>query len=63
MSEVKSPVFSEEFLQGPQWYSSLQYLDISMVTISSENLATLLSVCIHLKKLSVENCELNEDCC
>ncbi|GBM92795.1 S-phase kinase-associated protein 2 [Araneus ventricosus] len=63
MSEVKSPVFSEEFLQGPQWYSSLQYLDISMVTISPENLATLLSVCIHLKKLSVENCELNEDCC
>ncbi|XP_055927869.1 S-phase kinase-associated protein 2-like isoform X1 [Argiope bruennichi] len=63
MSEVKSPVFSEEFLQGPQWYSSLQYLDLSMVTISPENLAILLSVCVHLKKLSVENCELNEDCC
>ncbi|GFY15411.1 hypothetical protein TNCV_1572221 [Trichonephila clavipes] len=63
MSDIKSPVFSENFLRDSQWYCNLQYLDLSMVTVLPTDLASILSMCVYLKKLSVENCELNEDCC
>lgn len=41
----------------------LQYFDASIVMISPDNLATLLSKCRNLKKLSLESCILNEACC
>ncbi|KAG8185086.1 hypothetical protein JTE90_029698 [Oedothorax gibbosus] len=63
MSEIKSPVFSSNFNQDYAWFSKLQYLDLSMTVISANGLADILSVCNKLKKLSVENCILNEDCC
>ncbi|GFQ67652.1 s-phase kinase-associated protein 2 [Trichonephila clavata] len=63
MSDIKSPVFSENFLRDSQWYCNLKYLDLSMVTVSPTDLASILAMCVYLKKLSVENCELNDDCC
>ncbi|GFT50360.1 s-phase kinase-associated protein 2 [Nephila pilipes] len=63
MSDIKSPVFSDSFLRDSQWYCNLQYLDLSMVTISTPEIASILSLCVYLKKLSVENCEMDEDCC
>ncbi|GIY22915.1 s-phase kinase-associated protein 2 [Caerostris extrusa] len=61
MADIKSPISSDIFYQEPR-YSNLQYLDISLATIDVKGLADLLSLCIHLRKLSLENCELNEDC-
>lgn len=44
-------------------FCKLQYLDLSMATIAPEALADILAVCNKLKKLSLEACEVNEDCC
>ncbi|KAK6640063.1 hypothetical protein RUM43_008340 [Polyplax serrata] len=41
----------------------LQYLDLSMASISPNGLATFLNFCKLLKKLSLENCHLNNNCC
>ncbi|KAL2744944.1 S-phase kinase-associated protein 2-like isoform X3 [Vespula maculifrons] len=41
----------------------LQYLDLSMAMILPDNLASLLSKCKDLKKLSLESCTLNAACC
>ncbi|GIY72031.1 s-phase kinase-associated protein 2 [Caerostris extrusa] len=62
MADIKSPISSDIFHQETRCYSNLQYLDISLATIGVEALADLLSLCVHLRKLSLENCELNEDC-
>lgn len=62
--EVLSPVFSPA--SGAvikNFVSKLQYLDLSMAVISAQDLAELLSVCKHLKKLSLELCTLDEVCC
>jgi len=45
------------------YVSKLQYLDLSMALISPTGLAMLLSKCKYLKKLSLEKCILNRDCC
>lgn len=45
------------------YISKLQYLDLSMAVISPIGLAALLSKCKYLKKLSLEKCILNRDCC
>jgi len=41
----------------------VQYLDLSMATISSHGLEELLSNCYSLRRLSLENCELNNNIC
>ncbi|XP_022214438.1 S-phase kinase-associated protein 2 [Drosophila obscura] len=41
----------------------LQYLDLSMTSISRMSLRTLISQCRQLKKLSLENAELNDEIC
>ncbi|XP_013774923.1 S-phase kinase-associated protein 2-like [Limulus polyphemus] len=67
MSEVKLPVFDSFSLIQKRHnfyrYSKLQYLDLSMVTISLEGLNEILSVCQQLRKLSLEHCRVNSDIC
>lgn len=41
----------------------LQYLDLSMASITRSSLLTLLSHCRQLKKISLENIELDDDIC
>jgi len=41
----------------------LQYLDLSLASISLSSLHTLLAHCRQLKKLSLEHADLNEDIC
>ena len=63
-ADINSPIFhpnSEAVVES--YTSKLQYLDLSMAVISSEDLATLLSKCKYLKKLSLEKCLLNRSCC
>ncbi|XP_050402090.2 S-phase kinase-associated protein 2 [Patella vulgata] len=43
--------------------SSLQYLDLSMATVSTDILEQLFSICHNLRKISLENCQLNEKIC
>ena len=44
-------------------FSRVQYLDLSMATVSTEGLEQLFSTCYHLRKLSLENCEVNDTIC
>ncbi|XP_012270645.1 S-phase kinase-associated protein 2 isoform X2 [Orussus abietinus] len=63
-AEIADPVFQPgSDVINDSYVSKLQYLDLSMSVISPEGLATLLSKCRHLKKLSLEKCILNESCC
>lgn len=63
-AEIADSVFSvgSEVLND-SYISKLQYLDLSMAVISPIDLAVLLSKCKYLKKLSLEKCILNRDCC
>ncbi|XP_029169727.1 S-phase kinase-associated protein 2 [Nylanderia fulva] len=63
-AEIADPIFYEgsEVLNN-LYISKLQYLDLSMAVISPTSLAALLSKCKYLKKLSLEKCTLNRDCC
>lgn len=66
MSEVKGPLFDgNTALCRPvdSRFSKLQYLDMSMASISSSTLVQLLSTCSQLKKLSLENCTLSDHIC
>ncbi|XP_071633405.1 S-phase kinase-associated protein 2 isoform X1 [Temnothorax longispinosus] len=63
-AEIADPVFCEgSEVLSESYISKLQYLDLSMAVISPVGLATLLSKCKYLKKLSLEKCILNRDCC
>lgn len=63
-AEIADPIFCEgsEVLNN-LYISKLQYLDLSMAVISPTSLAALLSKCKYLKKLSLEKCRVNRDCC
>ncbi|KAM7287276.1 S-phase kinase-associated protein 2 isoform X1 [Ixodes scapularis] len=66
MSEVKGPLFDGDTpLCHPvdSRFSKLQYLDLSMASISTNTLAQLLSTCSQLKKLSLEHCTLTDQIC
>ena len=41
----------------------VQYLDLSMATITTEGLEELLANTHYLRKLSLENCEVNDAIC
>ncbi|XP_015603371.1 S-phase kinase-associated protein 2 isoform X2 [Cephus cinctus] len=62
-AEIADPIFhpnSDVLFDG--YVSKLQYLDLSMSVISPSGLASLLSTCKYLKKLSLEKCTLNKAC-
>lgn len=63
-AEIADPVFlpNSETLSD-NYVCKLQYLDLSMSVISPDGLASLLSTCKSLKKLSLEKCTLNRLCC
>ncbi|XP_015926248.1 S-phase kinase-associated protein 2 [Parasteatoda tepidariorum] len=63
MAEIRPPVFTDAYLNIYPWRCNLQYLDLSMAMVSTQCLSDLLSKCCSLKKLSVEHCTLNEECC
>lgn len=63
-AEIADPIFQlNSEVMTDDYVSKLQYLDLSMAVMSADGLATLLSHCRHLKKLSLENCILNKSCC
>ncbi|XP_011259232.1 S-phase kinase-associated protein 2 isoform X1 [Camponotus floridanus] len=63
-AEIADPIFCEgSEVLNDSYISKLQYLDLSMAVISPTGLAALLSKCKYLKKLSLENCIMNKDCC
>ncbi|XP_050453026.1 S-phase kinase-associated protein 2 isoform X1 [Cataglyphis hispanica] len=63
-AEIADPIFCEgSEVLNDSYISKLQYLDLSMAVISPTGLAALLSKCKYLKKLSLENCIVNRDCC
>lgn len=47
----------------PKYTSKLQFLDLSMATISAGGLVELLSRCTRLKKISLEHVPLNDAVC
>jgi len=57
------PSFSALKTFSDQAPCKLQYLDLSMATISPECLQALLNTCKLLKKLALENCELSDGVC
>ncbi|XP_077499456.1 S-phase kinase-associated protein 2-like isoform X1 [Amblyomma americanum] len=67
-ADVKSPIFSDTPLMScPADKSSvvckLQYLDLSMANISKPSLCQLFAQCTQLKKLSLEQCALDDYIC
>ncbi|XP_073815092.1 S-phase kinase-associated protein 2 isoform X2 [Musca autumnalis] len=63
-TELNHPIFEPRFLEAePNFESKLQYLDLSMVTITKPSLKMLLARCRQLKKLSLEHVALNDEIC
>ncbi|XP_037819616.1 S-phase kinase-associated protein 2-like isoform X2 [Lucilia sericata] len=63
-AELNHPVFEPHFLETePSFEAKLQYLDLSMVSITKPSLKMLLSRCRQLKKLSLEHVALNDEIC
>lgn len=63
-AEINHPVFKSEILQNePKYETKLQYLDLSMTTITKPSLKMLLSRCRQLKKLSLEHIPINDEIC
>lgn len=58
------PTFDKKFLDTyTDYQSKLQYLDLSMVTITKLSLKQLLGRCRQLKKLSLEHVAINDEIC
>ncbi|XP_075529170.1 S-phase kinase-associated protein 2 isoform X2 [Dermacentor variabilis] len=67
-AEIKSPIFTDapmlSYPADESWPScKVQYLDLSMASISEDALCELLASCSNLKKLSLEQCRLNDRVC
>ncbi|XP_054726889.1 lysine-specific demethylase 2B isoform X1 [Anastrepha obliqua] len=63
-AELNHPVFDSEFLHAePKFESKLQYLDLSMASLTKSSLKMLLSHCRQLKKLSLEHVPINDGIC
>jgi len=60
-STVASPAFTDA--HEPVIPSKLQFLDLSMTSISNRDLETLLRCCSDLRKFSYENGELTDNAC
>ncbi|XP_001999789.2 S-phase kinase-associated protein 2 [Drosophila mojavensis] len=61
-AEIQDPAFTYE-ASSIDFQSRLQYLDLSLASISLSSLRTLLAHCRQLKKLSLEHAELNDEIC
>ena len=61
-STINMPLYSENMLSSPQ-LTRVQYLDLSMATVDTSCLEHLLSQCQLLRKLSLENCPINDAIC
>lgn len=62
--QINHPIFDVSFLENESDFEAkLQYLDLSMATITKLSLKLLLSRCRQLKKLSLEHVVLNDDIC
>ncbi|XP_016978984.1 S-phase kinase-associated protein 2 [Drosophila rhopaloa] len=59
-ASVQEPAFAPS---SAGFRARLQYLDLSMASISRSSLRTLLSHCRQLKKISLENTELDDSIC
>ncbi|ELU03262.1 hypothetical protein CAPTEDRAFT_136445, partial [Capitella teleta] len=59
-TEVAHP--NSSFNQYPR-LSKLQYLDLSMAVVSPQGLEEILATCQLLRKLSLENCHINDSVC
>lgn len=64
-AEIHDPIFDEEIsdVNWDEYNSKLQYLDLSMCTISTHSLELLLSKCRKLKKLSLEHVKITDEIC
>uniref|UniRef100_A0A131XA11 Putative scf ubiquitin ligase skp2 component n=1 Tax=Hyalomma excavatum TaxID=257692 RepID=A0A131XA11_9ACAR len=67
-ADIKAPVYIDApMLSYPSEESSslckVQYLDLSMATIKEDTLCELLASCSNLKKLSLEQCSVNDQVC
>ncbi|KAH8359119.1 hypothetical protein KR093_004464 [Drosophila rubida] len=61
-ADIQDPAFSCSPSEV-NFQSRLQYLDLSLASISLVSLQTLLTHCRQLKKLSLEHAELNDEIC
>ncbi|XP_060649501.1 S-phase kinase-associated protein 2 [Drosophila nasuta] len=61
-ADIQDPAFSYS-PTAVDFHSRLQYLDLSLASISLISLQTLLTHCRQLKKLSLEHAELNDEIC
>ncbi|KAL7727129.1 hypothetical protein ACLKA6_016089 [Drosophila palustris] len=61
-AEIQDPAFICE-PSSIHFQSRLQYLDLSLASISLGSLQTLLTQCRQLKKLSLEHADLNDEIC
>lgn len=64
-TNISDPIlnFSTPEVNWDTFQSKLQYLDLSMATISLPSLQLLLSKCRKLKKLSLEHAKVNDEVC
>ncbi|XP_017474440.1 PREDICTED: uncharacterized protein LOC108365035 isoform X1 [Rhagoletis zephyria] len=63
-AELNHPIFDSDFLHAEtKFESKLQYLDLSMVSVTKPSLKMLLSRCRQLKKLSLEHVPINDEIC
>uniref|UniRef100_T1I6V3 Uncharacterized protein n=1 Tax=Rhodnius prolixus TaxID=13249 RepID=T1I6V3_RHOPR len=63
-AEIASPLMSLTLtIELINFHLKVEYMDLSEVIITPEDLETLLSKCRMLKKLSLDSCELSEGVC
>ncbi|KAG4065758.1 hypothetical protein HA402_012436 [Bradysia odoriphaga] len=61
-TKIASPIFVEDDIKIVS-FPKLQYLDLSMTTISQQSLVELFAKCVNLKKLSLEAVPINAAVC
>lgn len=61
-TKIASPIFVDDDVRLVS-FPKLQYLDLSMATISQESLVELFAKCVNLKKLSLESIPINRAVC
>lgn len=64
-TDIHEPIFDEEMshINWHKYKSKLQFLDLSMCTITTNSLKIFLSKCRKLKKLSLEHVNVNDEIC
>lgn len=60
--QIASPIFVDDDVKLVS-FPKLQYLDLSMATISQQSMVELFAKCVNLKKLSLESVPLNAAVC